>query len=187
MIPTEEDKRTAFRIDDSLPVIIRKVEDLEKVPVLESSQEDLEELSRLAPEETGINPHLWKMLVLLNKKMDWVLENLPVDLLQVKAQPINLSATGMRLPVNKKYNLEEAVRIKIILPTLPVNEIVLEAKVVRVTPLENGWYELALEFQELEDEVREELIQYSLKQQRKILLSQREQRGKNEPTPDQGS
>jgi len=179
-----ENKREAFRIDDSLPIIIQKVEELDFPPFLDSGLEDLEELSQLALQEGGINPHLWKMLVSLHKKMDWVLERLPVDLMKVKTRPINLSATGMRVQVNKPYNLGEEVKVKILLPTLPVSEIIIVGMVIRVTALEAGHYELALEFQELDDEVREELIQYSLKQQRKALLAQKQQRGKNGPTPE---
>jgi hypothetical protein len=176
-----DNKREAFRIDDSLPIIIQKVEDFESPPCFDSGQEDLEELSQMALQEGGINPCLWKMLVGLHIKMDRVLERLPVDLLKVKSRPINLSATGMRVQVNKTYNLGEEVKVKILLPTLPVSEIIIIGKVIRVKALEEGNYELALEFQELDDEVREELIQYSLKQQRKALLVQRQQRGKDEP------
>jgi hypothetical protein len=183
---TEEDKRKAFRVDDSLPIIIRKVEEFENSQLLDSSREDLEECSRSTLQEEGINPTLWKMLVNLHKKIDWVLERLPVDLLKVKTQPVNLSATGMRIQVNQKYDLEEVVRIKILLSALPNSEIVLVGKVIRVNPLEDGHYELAFEFQDLDDEVHEELFQYSLKQQRKALLAQRQQRGKNEPTPKEG-
>jgi hypothetical protein len=183
---TDEDRREAFRIDDSLPVIIRKIEDSESSQILESDQEDLKELSQLALQDGGINPTLWKMLVTLHKKMDRILERLPVDLLKVKTQPINLSATGMKIQVNKKFNLDEEVRIKILLPTLPISEIIIVGRVIRIKALEDGHYELGLEFQELDEEVREELIQYSLKQQRKALLAQRQKRGNNESPPEKG-
>jgi hypothetical protein len=174
------DKRQAFRIEDSLSVIIRKVVDPEASPFQELDQEDLENLSPSDLPSGEMNPQIWKMLVNLNKKIDWIMEKLPVDLLHVKAQPINLSANGMRIQVLNRFQEEEEVRIKILLPTFPISELVIDAKVARVTPLEGGRYDLALAFKDLEEEVREELIQYSLKQQRKILLAQREQKGKNE-------
>jgi len=176
---TDKDKRESFRIDDSLPVLIHKLEDKDSSAPLDSALEDLKELSGQALPEDGINPYLWKMLVNLHRKLDLVLERLPVDLMKNQPQPVNLSSTGMRVRVKKKFNLEDEVKIKMLLPTVPVKEILFSGKVVRIKALEDGEYEVALHFHNLDDEVREEIIQYSLKQQRKIIMAQREKRGKD--------
>lgn len=176
MKPADNEKRSAFRIDDALPVIIRKIDDSASISLGVEVREDFETLTRMAAQDDGINPLLWKMLIHLNNKIDRILEKMPIDIFSIKAQTINLSANGMRIEVVEKFNVGEEVRVKILLPTLPVSEIIIDAKVARATPLESGGYDLALVFQDLEEDVRDELIQYSLKQQRKALMSQRQKR-----------
>ncbi|MBI5606392.1 MAG: PilZ domain-containing protein [Deltaproteobacteria bacterium] len=173
---TGEDKREAFRIDDSLPVMIHAVEDLESSSAEELDLADWEELSLSDAQGENLNPLLRKMLIAMNKKLDRVLERLPVDLVKVKAQPINLSSAGIRVVDKKKFKPEQEVRIKMLLPTLPVQEILVSGKVVRVASLKNGQYEVAFRFHDLDEEVKDEIIQFILKQQRKAIMARRQQR-----------
>lgn len=175
-----EDKREAFRIDDALPVMICQVEDLEPLPAGESGLEDLEELSLSVPQGENISPTVWKMLTQLNKKLDWILERLPVDLAKAKAQPINLSSTGMRIVDKRNFQVGQGVRIKILLPTFPAQEVLVSGKVVRARAIKNGDYEVALHFHDLDEEVKGEIIQYILKQQRKAIAARRQQRENDE-------
>jgi hypothetical protein len=177
---TEADQRESFRIDDTLAVIICKIEDKEFPLTGEPFRDDLQDLSLVALQKENINPYLWKMLVNLNKKLDHVLERLPVDLIKTKAQPINLSSTGMKVKVNKNFEPEETVRIKMLLPTLPAKEMVITGKVVRVEASEDGEYEVALHFLDLDEEVRDELFHYTLNRQRKAITAQRQQRSNDE-------
>jgi len=183
---SEGDQRESFRIHDALPVIIRKIEDDEFSLSMEPVIEDLEELSPSAFQKENIYPYLWKMLVNLNKKLNWVLERLPIDLIKTKSQPINLSSTGMMIKVKNNFNLDERVRIKMLLPTLPVKEIVIDGKVVRVKASADGEYEVGLHFLDLEEEVKDEIIHYTLNQQRKAIVAKRQQRGKDELVDEKG-
>jgi len=176
---TRQEKREAFRVDDALPVVIQKVEDQE-APLSSEPVMDLEEFSRTFLEKENINPYLWEVLINLHKKLDRILERLPVDLMRIKDQPVNLSSTGMKIKVKKDFNLDEKVRIKMLLSSLPVKEIIIAGKIVRVTALAEGEYEVALHFQDLDEEVRNEIIQYTLNQQRKAILAQRQQKGTDE-------
>jgi c-di-GMP-binding flagellar brake protein YcgR len=49
--------------------------------------------------------------------------------------------------------------------------------VVRAHDLGNGHYEVALQFTDIDDTVRDEIIQYALNRQRDIIRNMREQRG----------
>ena len=153
------------------------------MPVFPNTETLVDDPSEIGPsvlEKENISPVLWKMLVNLNRKLDRVLEKIPVDLLSTKPQPVNLSSTGMKVKVKKKFGLDEPVRIKMLLPTLPVKELVIEGKVVRIEALPDGEYEVALHFHELDDTVRDEIIHYTLNQQRKFIAAQRQKRGQDE-------
>jgi hypothetical protein len=184
--PAQGEQRESFRINDTLPIIIRKIEDDEDFPVTDMFMVNPEEIIPSALEKENISPMLWKMLVHINEKLDRVLERIPVDLLKTKSQPINLSSTGMKVKVKKNFGLDEPVRIKMLLPTLPVKELVIAGKVVRVEALTDGDYEVALHFSELDDTVRNEIIHYTLNQQRKTIAAQRQKRGHDESSKEKG-
>ncbi len=181
--PSREESRGAFRIDDTLSVIIRKVEEKPCVSEPETAADDLSEIDPWVLEKENISPTLWKMMVNLNRKLDRLLKKIPVDLFTVKPQPVNLSSTGLELKVKRKFDLDELVRVKILLPTLPVKELVVESKVVRIVNLEGGEYEVGLHFQNLDDTVKSEILQYTLTRQRTILTEQRKKRFQDDSEP----
>jgi hypothetical protein len=175
-----EEKRESFRINDTLAVIVGKIE--EDTCFSESGKrvDDPPEIASSVLEKENISPTLWKMLVNLDRKLDQVLEKIPADLFNTKPQPVNLSSTGIKVKVKKKFSLDEPVRIKLLLPTLPVKELVVEGKVVWIETLLDGEYEVGLHFHELDDTVKDEIIHYTLNQQRKIIAAQRQKRGQDE-------
>ncbi len=169
----EKERRQAFRVDDSLPLIIRPIAEGIESSCRSAMAEPPEEIPLEILEREKIPPALWKMLTAIHRKLDNILERLPVDILQIPPQPVNLSPTGMRLKVQKEFHLEDRVRIKMLLPTLPVKEIVLEGKVVRAEALSTGEYEVALQFEELAEEIKNVILQYTLNRQRQELLAKR--------------
>jgi hypothetical protein len=170
-----KDQRESFRIEDALSLMLYKLEDPESSPP-EKTPDDLEGLRESVLSNQDIDPLIRKLLVHLDKKLDLILERLPIDLVKVEPQPVNLSSGGMRLKVRKKYELKEKVTVKMLLPDLPPREVIVTGTVVRIGPAAGGEYELALHFHDLSEEVRDEIIQHALKQQRKAL-SARKQKG----------
>ncbi len=177
---SQGEQRESFRINDTLPVIVRKIEEDTPFPESETLVDDLPEIPPSILEKENISPALWNMLVRLDRKLDRVLEKMPVDLLNTKAQPVNLSSTGMKIKVKKRLGLDESVRIKMLLPTLPVKELDIIGQVVRIESLADGNFEVALHFQEMDDTVRDEIIHYTINQQRKAIAAQRQKRGQDE-------
>lgn len=171
-----EDQRESFRIDDVLSFMIYKLEDPEFSPS-DATLENLKSLLTSALPDKDIHPLIWKLVFHFNKKLDLILERLPIDLVKVEPQPVNLSAYGMRIKVKKKYDLKDKVKIKMLLPDLPPKEVVVTGTVVRTVPVGEGEYELALCFQDLSAEMRDEIVQHALKQQRKFLLEKKQKRG----------
>jgi hypothetical protein len=184
--PAKGEQRESFRINDTLPIVIRKIEEDEDFPASDKFMDNPGEIPLSALEKENISPTLWKMLVHINEKLDRILERIPVDLLKTKSQPINLSSTGLKVKVKKNFGLDEPVRIKMLLSTLPVKELVIAGKVVRVEALADGEYEVALHFPELDDTVRDEIIHYTLNQQRKTIAAQRQKRGNDESSKEKG-
>lgn len=172
-----EEKRDSFRINDSLQVVVRRIEGEAGFFEPDNNAEPMPETIPTPLENEKISLTLWKMLVNLDRKLDRIMERMPVDLLTTQSQPVNLSSTGMKIKVKKNFGIKEPLRIKMLLPTLPVKELVLTGKVVRIASLADGEYEVALHFQDLDDTVKNEIIQYTLNQQRKTLAAQKHKRG----------
>jgi hypothetical protein len=174
------EQREAFRINDTLAVVVRKIEGDPCLSEPDTPVDVPRESQPSFSEKENISPRLWEMLVNLNQKMDKILEKIPVDLFSTKPQPVNLSSTGMKVKVKNKFGLDEPVRIKLLLPTLPVRELVVDGKVVWIETLPDGDYEVGLQFRGLDDTVKGEIIHYTFNQQRKILAAQRQKRGQDE-------
>ncbi|MEW6187349.1 MAG: PilZ domain-containing protein [Thermodesulfobacteriota bacterium] len=176
----DEERREAFRVNDSLPLIIRKIgEELAAVP-LDKDIEIPEDLSAADLAKENLSPYLWKMLTGLNKKLEDILERLPDDILTARSRPVNLSPTGMRFQIKRNLHLDQRVRIKILLPTSPVKEIILDGKVVRVKALSDGNNEVALHFLELNEEIKNAILQYTLNRQRQDIINKRIKKGGDE-------
>jgi hypothetical protein len=174
-VPSAEhdgERRDFFRIDDDLSLILYKLEPADDIPVCEESSNETGGLLTLDhPVEME---SLWKLLIHLNKKLDLILERMPLDLLRMETQPVNLSATGLRTTVRKKFELNERVKVRMLLPTLPAKEVVLCGRVVRINPDQNGNCELAVQFEDITQDIQNEIVQHTLKHQRKSLLRQKE-------------
>jgi c-di-GMP-binding flagellar brake protein YcgR len=61
-----------------------------------------------------------------------------------------------------------------VLPTYPPVAIFAYGKVVRARKLENGKYEIALEYLNMTESVRNEIIQYALSHQREMIRKLKE-------------
>jgi hypothetical protein len=178
----DKERREAFRVDDSLPLIIRNIREDLSPASLERVMDVPEDPSPSVLQKENISPYLWKMLTGLNQKLDYILDRLPVDILSAGSQPVNLSSTGMRVKVKKNLNLDQQVRIKMLLPTLPVKEIVLDGKVVRIETLAEGDHEVAFNFQEMNEEIKNAILHYTLNRQRKDISAKRLKKGDEEST-----
>lgn len=177
-----EKSRQFFRVDDAFPVDLRKIEGT--IPVkrsrvffgypVERNEQEVE-----APDET-ISPRLWKLLTDINTKLSLILEKLQFDeegFINAEVRHVNVSASGIRFRTDKKVEVGDTVEIKMLLPTCPPTGIITYGSVVRSRDLGDGKYEVALHFTDIEDEVRDEIIQYTLKRQRELIRKQRKQRG----------
>jgi len=173
------ERRGFFRVDDAFPVIAQKAE---KRPPCKKSKVIAGYGSGIydsdLPDET-ISPLLWKMLSDINSKLGLILERLHLEgegLLKAESRQVNVSASGIRFTVKEKVEIGDTLEVKMLLPTCPPVGIITYGNVVRVNDIGNGEYEVALHFSDMDDEVRDEIIQYTLKRQREIIRRQRQQK-----------
>jgi hypothetical protein len=170
-------KRGFFRVDDVFPVLYRQVSG--SAPMLESkifSGYAAEITDEELPDET-INPRLWKLLNNMNVKLSLILERLHLEsegLTKAESIPVNISASGMRFTLDQKHSIEDVFEIKILLPTYPPIGILTHGKVVRVEESDKGRYATSLHYINMGDDVRDVIIQYTLRRQREIVRRYRE-------------
>jgi len=170
-------KRDFFRVESMFPVIYRKVDPnapWEESRIFTGFGGDVSDME--PPDET-ISPRLWKMLVDMNAKLNLVLEQYHLDnegLTKAKSIAVDISSSGMRFPSDNAFEVGDVLEIKMLLPTNPAVGILTHGKVVRCEKRDNSATDISLHFINLVEEVREVILQYTLKRQRDIIRQYRE-------------
>ncbi|MCX8030430.1 MAG: PilZ domain-containing protein [Thermodesulfovibrionales bacterium] len=175
------EKREYFRVDDYIPILIRKIENDDRCRKSKIfSGFGIKVQDELVPDES-INPVLWKMLVDIQTKLGLILEMMNPDsqsLLKAESKHVNISAAGICLILDEELGLGDLVEIKMSLPNYPPTGILTYGRVVRSLKIGHGQYKTALAFHNIEDDIRDEIIQYTLKRQRDIMNKQRQKGSK---------
>lgn len=170
-------KRGFFRVDDVFPVICRIVDCKDRRAascIFSGFGLDVDELD--VSDET-VSPRVWKMLVDINAKLEMILEKLNLEsegLTRAESIPVNISASGIRFFLDHPVEIGSMCELKMLLPVYPPVGVLAYGVVVRVEAPVGGKYETSLRFIDLVDEVRDIIIQYTLKRQREIIRRQRD-------------
>jgi len=170
-------KRGFFRVDDVFPVIYRIIDGKGRCTesrIFSGFGLDVEELDVL--DET-VSPRVWKMLVDINAKLEMILEKLNLEnegLTRAESIPVNISASGIRFFIDQPVEIGSMFELKMLLPVYPPVGVLAQGVVVRIEAPVGGKYETSLRFIDLIDEVRDVIIQYTLKRQREIIRRQRD-------------
>lgn len=170
------EKREYFRVDDVLPVAARKLNNqaARKSTVIPGANAEITELDL---SDDKIHPKIIKLLLEMNNKLNCLIASLshPNEDKPQKLQnkKVNISASGMRVTVDEKVEAGDTIEVKMFLPTIPPVEILTYGVVVRVKPLGNNQYEAAVHFSDMDECVRDEIIQYALNCQREAIKIQR--------------
>lgn len=176
------EKREYFRVDDSIQIVAKKIKDTGWISRsrifagygIKTSEE-------LIPDES-INPVLWKMLSDIQTKLSLILERLNPDtesLLNVENKSVNLSAAGICFEMDEKVKKGDLIEIKMLLPLYPPVGIVTYGRVVRAVDTGEKQCKVSLTLADVEDEIKDEIIQYTLNRQRDLIKKQRKNREHN--------
>lgn len=166
------ERREYFRVDDFFPVAARRVQNA-AAPLRSCIISGFIDGTNLEePPDDSINPHLWKMLVNIQGLLTHVLDQMAVrdaGLNRAEGRQVNISASGIKFRTGEKMEERDLVELKFLLPTTPPVGVLLYGHVVRVTPTDEGDYETAVHFAGVEENVREEIINYTLMRQRDMI------------------
>lgn len=175
--PMWAERREYFRVDDVMPVVVTRVcADKGKVRSMLLSVPGVEGVPAHEVHGEHMEHELYNMLIEINAKIDFLMNNPLLEkegLLKAKPKAVNISACGMRFTTKDPADAGDRVEIKMLLPVCPPVPILAYGEVVRVHALEDGTYELAVQFTDMDDEVRDAIIQYALKRQREIIRRQK--------------
>ena len=173
------ERRNYFRVNDVLPIVAKKIESLagKKSRVLSGYFSGLGTLSCVEDITNGLwNPKLVKMLSDMNSKLDLILDRLFGDTEETasaEAKEVTLSVSGMCFITQNKFDLGDLMEVKIFLPIHPPVWIVIYGNITRSDEVDNCGHEIAIQFNEIEDEVRDILSYYTIKRQRELIMKQR--------------
>lgn len=178
------ERREYFRVEDLLPASIRKI-DAESahmkgktIPGLPSgvgyptSHDD-------TPDES-INPVLWQRLTEISQKLDVLLDNMYLTsqgLTNIKVKRVSLSASGIRVVCDESFDRGDCVEIRILLTANASFWVILYGEVIRVTQIDASRCEVAIEFFEMGDEVRDAISAYMISRQREMIHKNEEADG----------
>ncbi len=181
----EGEKRSYFRVDDVISVIVNPVnlaseKDREILKDVASSrtfsllkEQDTSELERLeGASEFGGNRKLFEVINEIKLKLDFLINHFFIEkegLSATEKKLVNISASGIKFTIKNPVKEKDILEIKLLLPTYPPVAVFAYGEVKRVKLMEDQTYEVALEYLNMGETVRNEIIQYTLNHQRETI------------------
>jgi hypothetical protein len=165
-------KRDYFRVCDVLPLVVRKVSgdrSLKRSRLVAGYGSGPSEPT--LPDES-VSPQVWRMLVDISAKLDALIEKQNLDsagLSHAENVAVSISASGIKFALQEPAIVGDIIEIKMSLPLYPPVGIITFGEVVRVKTIDQQACEVAVRFINMDDDVRDEIIQYTLKRQRDII------------------
>jgi hypothetical protein len=173
----KQERREYFRVDDFLPLTIKKIdEDPAKmrgktIPGLQSSVGWPTSAEEIA--EEGINPVIWRMLTEINQKLTVLLDNMYLGSQgltnNIPIRKVCVSASGIKATCEEKFVEGDSVEIKMLLTANTSFWVVIYGKVIRTTRVDESKWEIAIEFSEMGDEVKNAIGAYMISRQREMI------------------
>ncbi|UCD35468.1 MAG: PilZ domain-containing protein [Nitrospiraceae bacterium] len=189
--PAGREKRSFFRIDDVISVVANPVpvgdeagEEFRKSAIcsrafsLQDTGESVVEEQEGGSPEAPDNGQLFRMMRELKTKLDFIINHLVLEkegLFSSEKKLVSISASGIRFSVDHEVNVHDIMELKLLLPTYPPVAVFAYGEVKRVRKMEDGKYEIAMEYLNMGDSVRNEIIQYTLSHQRETIRRTREE------------
>ncbi len=174
----EREKRSYFRIDDLIPIVVSpvskdKFQDISRV----LSISDVLNLPLTDMPDSLEDQKLSNMITAINTKLDFIISYFLLDkegLLSGEKKRVNISASGIRFTVTYPVKVKDIMEIKLLLPTYPPTAVFTYGEVTRVRHLDDKTYEIALQYLNVGDKARDEIIQYMLTRQRETIKTSKD-------------
>ncbi len=185
----EEEKRSYFRVSDLISIVVTplnlsKEETVEFLKTAKSSKAfsmmDTSGASVMDGDHVSVDYYedkkLYNMVEEIKEKLDYVINYLMLDkegLNTAKKKMVNISASGIRFTLTGPVELEDIMEVKFLLPIYPPVAIFAYGIVKRIKPLDDNKYDVAIEYINMGESVRDEIVQYTLSQQRDMIRKQK--------------
>jgi len=121
------------------------------------------------------DPALAEWLTILNAKLDAIAGMICEQSdkkAQICQQMVNISGGGLSFDSGEKYNIGDMLEIKMILPVNVTSTLYVYGEVVDVRARDN-YFQTAVKFITIDDNIREQIVQFVFKAQRDILRQKR--------------
>lgn len=177
--------RSYFRIDDIISVVANpvhiekdKAEEFRKRIMSSKAFSLMETPGAFDPDSEKTIPDnqkdtgLYSMIAEIKTKLDFIINHMMLDkegLVQSEKKFVNISASGVRFTVDYPVQVGEIMEIKLLLPTYPPVAVFAYGEVRRVKDLGENKHEVSLEYLNMDESVRNEIIQYTLSHQRETI------------------
>lgn len=193
---TENEHREYFRIDDVIPLVAIPVhlDDVENKELLEkmmsskaipvagmhgSPATDDVESAITTRYEKSESDKLMDEISDIKAKLDYIINHFIMEkegLGNPEKKYVNISASGIRFTVDHPVKINDVMEVKLLLPTYPPVAVFAYGEVKRVRDIGNGKHEVAIEYVNMSESVRNEIIQYTLSYQRETIKKHKESR-----------
>lgn len=168
---TKESRRSFFRVKDYIPVLYKRV------PKDRTGRSRIfaapASYARLPDEpDTSVSPQVWRLLCSINAKMDLILEKLNISEKRFKesdVREVDISAAGIRFSVEERLAPGDLIELSMLLPAGHETGITVYGEVVRVEQIREGEWHTAVKFLDLDEEVLETIVGYTLKRQQEMI------------------
>jgi hypothetical protein len=121
------------------------------------------------------DPALAEWLTMLNAKLDAIaniISQQPDKSARSCQKKVNISGGGLSFDSNEKYSIGDLLEIKMVLPLNISSTIYVYGEVVDVRAREDH-FQTAVRFMTIDDEIREQIVQFVFKTQRDLLRHKR--------------
>ncbi|MBI4847518.1 MAG: PilZ domain-containing protein [Nitrospirae bacterium] len=179
------EKRSYFRVDDVISVVANPVDfgketgfSSSKAFSLHDTREKTEKDFKDSSAEFADSEKLYAMMQEINTRLDFIINHFILEkegLLTPEKKSVNISASGIKFTINRPVKKGDILEIKLLLPTFPPVAVFAYGEVKRVEPLDDKTCEVALEYLNMSEPVRNEIIKYTFNCQREAIRKSREQ------------
>ncbi len=166
--------REYARVSAFLPIRVRRVPEEERQGlmsriVVESAMTEHPEMPEIENEALAVS------LNILSSKLDSIIRLLAFPAnsgRELDYARVNISAGGLSTAAGQPYAVDDLVEARLILPTAPFMIFYIYGRVVKCDAACEK-FDLCIEFTDIDDDIREEIVKFVFHKQREIMRKQR--------------
>ena len=167
---TKKNQRTYPRSNTLLPFTVRRLQPDESGELNCRVTTDIIVIDDFLPPPLK-DELLNQWLNMLHAKLDYLIRQASPK--REDVAPLNISGSGMSLIAHESFNIGDILEIRMILQTYPSKILYLYGEMVRIeaTPQKAESYTVSVKFRGMNDDVRNEILNFDFKKHREKLIT----------------